>query len=97
MAKRTAKLPDFGKKLPLVMVEWEDSASTDGWMPFDEAASEAHATVIFTVGWVAARAKGQINLVSTIQPSEEDGTPLRACLLMSIPMKCVKRIVNLRT
>ena len=71
----------------LVHVEWEDSNSQDAWQNLDDIGDSP--TTCFSVGWLVHRNGERIRVASTIGDNDE------ACLIMTIPLSCVKQITEL--
>jgi len=74
-------------KYPLVMVEWEDAWSEDGWIGPNELKGNTYSVV--TVGYVINKGPKALQIASTI---EQEGN---LSGVMSVPLGCVKRVRSL--
>ena len=75
----------------LVLIEWHDATSTDGWM--DEKKVEEEATTLCqSVGWLVKNNKKHTTLVSHkgVDPADGDYGAI-----WTIPTSCIERIVDL--
>ena len=53
-------------KLELVLIEWIDSHSGNGWQPLDQLAEAAERVHCRSVGWLVSEGNGMTVLVSHI-------------------------------
>jgi hypothetical protein len=57
---------------PLLFVEWEDHAGSDGWTALDDAIrSNDDSTLCQTVGWLIAENRERITVASSIGPAND--------------------------
>ena len=54
----------------LVLIEWVDSHSGNGWRPLDELADAARPVMCRSVGWLVAEQNGTVVLVPHISGDE---------------------------
>ena len=54
------------KQRKLVLVEWTDSHSGNGWQPLDEIANAAEPVYCRSVGWLVSRRNGTTGIRSYI-------------------------------
>ena len=74
------------RKLPLIVVEWDDVSSFGGWKTEKEALDEERPFVAKMVGWEIARNKEYITLATAF--SDDDDCNGRRC----IPRGCIRSI-----
>lgn len=75
----------------LVFVEWLDSRRGEGWACLDDLRADLQATRCKSVGWVISKDKESLTLAGHIAHNPE-----QVCGDMTIPMKAVIRIQDLR-
>jgi hypothetical protein len=80
----------------LVLVEWVDSSSGDGWRPLDELAKTAVAVHCRSTGWVASDSDEAIALVSHISGERNGNIRLFVTGDIAIPKCAVVRITDLQ-
>lgn len=72
----------------IVLVEWHDANSIDGWKPAQQI-DQMKPTTIQSVGWLHRRTKKETVLVSHISEDKDHGA------IWTIPTGCIVRIVSL--
>lgn len=72
----------------LIHVKWRDSASVDGWEPWDTLIENGQ--LCETVGWLTHTSKQCITISGTIAYEDRD-TKLAACSMI-IPRKAVAKM-----
>lgn len=77
----------------LVLIEWEDSHTTGVWQSIADL--EDRALVCRSVGWLVLDGE-RAKVVAPHRNEQEDGVPLQASGVMTIPTRSVLRIVPLR-
>jgi hypothetical protein len=84
-------------KRDLVIVEWVDSHGANGWQWLDEVAA-GHQVLMHcrTVGWVAARTKDVIVLVSSLSGEKNGSLRVGARGDLSIPLRSVVKITKVK-
>lgn len=86
-------MPKSYKPLPLVLVEWDDSASyvETGWKKSHVVLNDLTPGRIFSVGWVLKKTKRYLTLVAhgSNEHREVQGE-------MSIPRGCIRSVKRLR-
>ncbi len=80
------------KKYPLVLVEWEDSATHCCWNPVDEC-REMTTAKCQTVGWIVHKNKERVVLTSSL--NKEPDVHRNCDHRTMIPRGCVKVIRRL--
>ena len=78
------------KKAKIVYVEWEDSASAQGWMKAKDAKKYKVAQCM-SVGFVLRDTKKKLLLCTSLWPDNSD-----ACQLMCIPKSSITKIEHIR-
>ena len=75
-------------KMPIVIIEWVDSCSDDGWMKVPKAKEHtvSHCT---SVGYLIKKDKEQVCIVQNTSDTESVGD------IMAIPRKAVTKITTL--
>lgn len=95
-ATRTVTTPP---PYPLVYVEWEDHAGTDGWMPIDDVIrANGDSCLCYSVGWLIAENKERITIAASIGTST-DVKPKADCAGQMIIAKALiksRRVINLK-
>lgn len=79
----------------LVIVEWIDSSSGEGWRPTDELATQTAPVRCQSVGWVLAETKEAIVLVAHTSGGHNSYREY-ARGDISIPKGCVTRVRKLK-
>ena len=78
----------MSKIIPIVKVEWVDSATCTTWSRIKDISSISNCT---SVGYILSKNKRELCLAPTID--EENGNVLN---VLSIPRKAITRIVQLK-
>lgn len=73
---------------PIVLVEWTDSCSRDGWHDVEKSPSTYQTAKCRSVGWLLEKDENRVVLFS-------DGWGDEIGRIMAIPMGCVKSIKTL--
>lgn len=83
------------KARKLLLVEWMDSHSGDGWQPLDAIERAAGPVYCRTVGWLVSEKNGTLVLVSSISGEKNENTRLYGSGDMAIPKKAITRRLEL--
>ena len=81
----------------LVLVEWIDSHSGDGWQPLDEIAGAAEPVYCRSVGWLVSRRNGTTVIVSSISGEGNRNIRLFGRGDIAIPSKAILKLTCLRS
>lgn len=76
----------------LVLVEWVDSRRGDGWTRLEDLKADHAATKCKSVGWVISEDSSAITVAGHIGENPE-----QCCGDMTIPVRSILRIRNLRS
>jgi hypothetical protein len=78
----------------LVLVEWEDPASTGGWLDWEEAVQNAvsHNRTCRTVGWVVYEDESLIVIAGSVGCAD----PPQIGDVFEIPRRVIDRLVELK-
>lgn len=83
-------------KRRLVLIEWLDAygCSTD-WREIPSII-EDQPMLCRSVGWIVAKGKTSLTIVPHLSPSDHGRSEEQGCGDMTIPIRCIKRIIMLR-
>lgn len=95
MSKPKKKTATKGAKR-LVLVEWVDSHSGDGWQPLDEIDRMAEPVYCRSVGWLVSQRDGVTLLVPHISGEKNDGVRPYGTGDMAIPDAAIVSLTDLR-
>lgn len=80
----------------LVLIEWVDSHSGNGWQPLNEIADAAEPVYCRSVGWLVSERNGMTVLVSHISGERNGNVRLYGKGDIAIPKKAITRTTVLR-
>jgi len=80
----------------LVLVEWIDSHSGNGWQPLDQIEKAAEPVYCRTVGWLISEQNGTKVLVSSISGERNENIRLFGKGDIAIPAKAILKMSVLR-
>ncbi len=80
----------------LVLVEWVDSHSGDGWQPLDKIQDAAELVHCRSVGWLVSKRNNTTVLVSHISGEKNGNLRLFGKGDISIPNRAITRVVVLK-
>jgi|GEM_PF-5789510 len=75
------------RRLPIVVVEWIDSATGGGWQGIDQA--EHGALECITVGFLVKETDEALSVAHSV--SQQDGEDSGVCDMISIPQCAIRR------
>lgn len=81
----------------LVLIEWVDSHSGNGWQTLDTLEEKAEPLYCRSVGWLIAETKGCKVIVPHIGGEENGNIMLQGCGDMAIPTKAIVKVSLLKT
>lgn len=81
-----------GKAPQIVLVEWIDSHSGDGWMPLDELREKASILYCRSVGFLIEQNRAGLMLVGSISGEKNGNIRLNGTGDIFIPRKCVVKV-----
>jgi hypothetical protein len=83
--------------MKLLIVEWEDSSSFDGWNSLEYLREQnGMALLCRSVGWLVGRNSKTITLAGSLSGEKNPGCRVKGSGDISIPVKCVTRITEIR-
>lgn len=90
-----AKTRALAARRKLVLIEWVDSHSCNGWQPLDEIASVARPVYCRSVGWVVSETKETTVLVAHVSGERNEDLRLYGTGDMAIPRKAIVKTTTL--
>ena len=79
--------------MKLVLVQWVDSAQTIRWTYLDEIRETPLQCA--SAGWIVKKTKEALTIAPHVS-AEQDKSPHQGCGSMTIPMKAISKITELR-
>lgn len=97
MVKSSRMVRRAAGRRKLVLVEWADSHSGEGWRPLDEIAGAAEPIYCRSVGWLVSRRNGTTVLASSISGEGNRNVRLFGRGDIAIPNKAILKLTRLRS
>lgn len=84
-------------KRKLVLIEWLDSHSGNGWQALDKLNEKAEPLYCRSVGWLITETEGCKVIVPHIAGEQNGDIILQGCGDMAIPTKAIVKVKLLKT
>lgn len=81
---------------PLVLVEWVDSHSGNGWQPLDEIAANGSPVHCRSVGWLVAKSAETTVLVAHVSGERNEDIRLYGRGDLAIPNRAIVKVTRLQ-
>lgn len=85
----------MSKKMPLVLVEWDDAHGSGSWMSLNEVAAKATPLKCRSVGWLVTKKNGH-HVLTTGLSGENSRVEVCGDGHMSIPNGMIRKVTVLR-